>query len=481
MYLPTARHRRQLTALIRCRAVKALPWIEALKTRRKRPMVIAVALANKIARIALGNDVPGPPGDRPSPSEPVDREHLPACEIRNRDGRGAVDPTVEQLSGSTGPRASASYEASTSASIKALAALALVHRPQNITGKRRPSDPHHKGAYASDFAGQRLAGEVRSSAGLGVRTASLGRRRGGREVAERATGATEARRRSSCSAGRCHVPPPAPRRGTRGGRSSRHSTCPSVSGVLIQAHQQLQLFGAEMHLRVVDQRVEENLVEPIGGTQPEAIDDPQPCGRSARLAGRHTSTGGRGALPPAGAAAGPFPRAVTCSPPVGTGSDDAAVDPRPGDRQDDQPDDNHEDQAHQQDQRRDGDPWMAGSRSSAARPAPSSAPAWRPGAPQAGGRTGGRSGRGPGRDVDAAIGGVEPGSSIESAAAGRHGTRNPVIAVIGRIERCLRSDTCAGERACACFSLPASSVNDESRGILVDGTLRLCCINLVGG
>jgi transposase len=41
-----------LTALTRCRAMKALPWIESMKTRRKRPLVIAVALANKMARIA---------------------------------------------------------------------------------------------------------------------------------------------------------------------------------------------------------------------------------------------------------------------------------------------------------------------------------------------------------------------------------------------------------------------------------------------
>ena len=56
-----------LTALIRCRAVKALPWIEALKTRRKRPMVIAAALANKIARIAWAMMFRGT-AYRPSPS-----------------------------------------------------------------------------------------------------------------------------------------------------------------------------------------------------------------------------------------------------------------------------------------------------------------------------------------------------------------------------------------------------------------------------
>lgn len=56
-----------LTALIRCKAVKALPWIEALKTRRKRPMVIAVALANKMARIAWAMMVRGT-AYQPSPS-----------------------------------------------------------------------------------------------------------------------------------------------------------------------------------------------------------------------------------------------------------------------------------------------------------------------------------------------------------------------------------------------------------------------------
>src|SRR5512132_1320759 len=39
-----------LTALTRSKAVKALPWIEGMKARQKRPMVIAVALANKMAR-----------------------------------------------------------------------------------------------------------------------------------------------------------------------------------------------------------------------------------------------------------------------------------------------------------------------------------------------------------------------------------------------------------------------------------------------
>lgn len=56
-----------LTALIRCKAVKALPWIEALKTRRKRPLVIAVALANKMARIAWAMMVRGT-AYQPSPS-----------------------------------------------------------------------------------------------------------------------------------------------------------------------------------------------------------------------------------------------------------------------------------------------------------------------------------------------------------------------------------------------------------------------------
>jgi transposase len=40
-----------LTALTRSKAVKALPWIVGMKARQKRPMVIAVALANKMARI----------------------------------------------------------------------------------------------------------------------------------------------------------------------------------------------------------------------------------------------------------------------------------------------------------------------------------------------------------------------------------------------------------------------------------------------
>ena len=40
-----------LTALTRCKAVKALPWIDSMKPRRKPPMVIAVALANKMVRM----------------------------------------------------------------------------------------------------------------------------------------------------------------------------------------------------------------------------------------------------------------------------------------------------------------------------------------------------------------------------------------------------------------------------------------------
>jgi transposase len=39
-----------LTALTRSKAVKAMPWIIGMKARAKRPMVIAVALANKMAR-----------------------------------------------------------------------------------------------------------------------------------------------------------------------------------------------------------------------------------------------------------------------------------------------------------------------------------------------------------------------------------------------------------------------------------------------
>ncbi len=41
-----------LTALTRSKAVKAMPWIIGMKARSKRPMVIAVALANKMARTA---------------------------------------------------------------------------------------------------------------------------------------------------------------------------------------------------------------------------------------------------------------------------------------------------------------------------------------------------------------------------------------------------------------------------------------------
>lgn len=41
-----------LTALTRSRAVKAMPWMIGMKERAKRPMVIAVALANKLARTA---------------------------------------------------------------------------------------------------------------------------------------------------------------------------------------------------------------------------------------------------------------------------------------------------------------------------------------------------------------------------------------------------------------------------------------------
>jgi hypothetical protein len=41
-----------LTALTRSKAVKAMPWIIGMKARAKRPMVIAVALANKMARTA---------------------------------------------------------------------------------------------------------------------------------------------------------------------------------------------------------------------------------------------------------------------------------------------------------------------------------------------------------------------------------------------------------------------------------------------
>jgi transposase len=41
-----------LTALTRSKAVKAMPWIIGMKERSKRPMVIAVALANKMARTA---------------------------------------------------------------------------------------------------------------------------------------------------------------------------------------------------------------------------------------------------------------------------------------------------------------------------------------------------------------------------------------------------------------------------------------------
>ena len=41
-----------LTALTRSKVMKAQPWIVAMKARQKRPMVIAVALANKTARIA---------------------------------------------------------------------------------------------------------------------------------------------------------------------------------------------------------------------------------------------------------------------------------------------------------------------------------------------------------------------------------------------------------------------------------------------
>ena len=48
-----------LTALTRSKAVKALPWIEGMKARQKRPMVIAVALANKMARITWAMMVRG--------------------------------------------------------------------------------------------------------------------------------------------------------------------------------------------------------------------------------------------------------------------------------------------------------------------------------------------------------------------------------------------------------------------------------------
>lgn len=48
-----------LTALTRCKAVKALPWIEGMKARRKPPMVIAVALANKMARMTWAMMVRG--------------------------------------------------------------------------------------------------------------------------------------------------------------------------------------------------------------------------------------------------------------------------------------------------------------------------------------------------------------------------------------------------------------------------------------
>jgi transposase len=48
-----------LAALTRSKAVKALPWIEGMKARRKPPMVIAVALANKMARMTWAMMVQG--------------------------------------------------------------------------------------------------------------------------------------------------------------------------------------------------------------------------------------------------------------------------------------------------------------------------------------------------------------------------------------------------------------------------------------
>lgn len=48
-----------LTALTRCKAVKALPWIDGMKARRKPRMVIAVALANNMARMTWAMMVRG--------------------------------------------------------------------------------------------------------------------------------------------------------------------------------------------------------------------------------------------------------------------------------------------------------------------------------------------------------------------------------------------------------------------------------------
>ena len=56
-----------LTALTRSKAVKGMPWIIGMKSRAKRPMVIAVALANKMARTTWAMMVRGT-AYRPSPS-----------------------------------------------------------------------------------------------------------------------------------------------------------------------------------------------------------------------------------------------------------------------------------------------------------------------------------------------------------------------------------------------------------------------------
>jgi transposase len=63
-----------LTALTRSKAVKALPWIEGMQARQKRPMVIAVALANKMARTVWAMMVRGT-AYRAS----ADTRYTPAC------------------------------------------------------------------------------------------------------------------------------------------------------------------------------------------------------------------------------------------------------------------------------------------------------------------------------------------------------------------------------------------------------------------
>src|SRR5512132_2984219 len=47
-----------LTALTRSKAVKALPWIEGMKARQKRPMVIAVATRQQDGSDRMGDDGP---------------------------------------------------------------------------------------------------------------------------------------------------------------------------------------------------------------------------------------------------------------------------------------------------------------------------------------------------------------------------------------------------------------------------------------